>query len=97
MVDTDTATLRSQALLMQRLSPDERLRRVLAWSAELLLASREHWMACSAKGDGERPVASVHARAARLEAWLRAQHGPDIAPGFAAAREAWLRRQDFGT
>jgi len=96
MVDTDTVTLRAQARLMKGLSPDERLRRVLSWSAELLQCSRQNWMGCGAARDGEGAEDAATSKDARLEAWLRAQHGDDIAPGFAAAREAWLRRRGLG-
>ena len=85
MVDSDTVLLRTQALLMQRLSPEERLRRVLGWSAELLRASFANWMRDSTDGE---PCSEQ-----RLDAWIRAQHGDDVAPEFAGRRAAWQRRQ----
>jgi len=85
MVDSDTVTLRTQALLMQRLSPEERLRRVLGWSMELMQASFASWMRDSTDGE---PCSGQ-----RLDAWIRAQHDDDVAPGFTARRAAWQRRQ----
>ncbi len=83
--DTAPDTLRMQAQFMQQLAPEQRLRRVFAWSADLLQASRAAWL----RGD-EVSTAPEHDR---LQAWLHAQHGLAITPGFASAHEAWLRRQ----
>jgi hypothetical protein len=93
VLDTDPETLRIQARLMQRLSPDERLHRVFAWSAELLQASRRAWLsrATSSASGGRSKVGPEPSKEECLEAWLRAQHGDAIAPGFAAAYAAWER------
>jgi hypothetical protein len=90
MLDTDVDMLRKQAELMQRLSPDERVRWVLAWSSALLRESLRTWSA-DRGGAGQPP--GVAPEGAALEAWLRAQHGGAIAPGFGAAHLAWRRRQ----
>lgn len=86
VLDTDLSTLRTQAQWMARLTPEQRVRRALAWSAELLAASCAAWMQSAPSGDAV-------AQRARLDAWIRAQHGEGVASGFAAAREAWLQRQ----
>jgi len=85
VLDTAPETLRMQAQLMQQLAPEQRLRRVFAWSADLLQASRAAWL----RGD-EAGAAPEHDR---LQAWLHAQHGHAITPGFVSAHAAWLRRQ----
>ena len=70
---------------MQQLVPEQRLRRVFAWSADLLQASRAAWLR------GNEPGAEPEHD--RLQAWLQAQHGHAITPGFSSAHAAWLRRQ----
>ncbi len=81
-MDTPLAVARLQAELMRRMGPSERWRRVERWSVELLAASRARAV--------RRGLAAGLDEHEALEQWIREQHGPEVARGYAAYRRRVL-------
>ncbi|RLS52236.1 MAG: hypothetical protein DWH93_01305 [Planctomycetota bacterium] len=76
-----------QARLHAACTPTERLLRCSAWSLELLRLS----LAAFAERHASR--AQDQDPSSTAERWLAAQHGAEVAPGFAERHRRWLREQ----